>query len=76
MKTETQLIYDRIHDIQQRLEQRFEATGKDETEPFYKHRFVAELLEDMKSIVEKIGDGFKPSDHVDKFIDSQFWDKI
>ena len=74
MKTETQLIYERIHDIQQRLEQRFEATGKDETEPFYKHRFVAELLEDMKLIVEKIGDGVNPSDHVDKFIDSQFWD--
>jgi hypothetical protein len=74
MKTETQLIYERIHDIQQRLEQRFEQTGKDETEPFYKHRFVAELLEDLKLIVEKIGDGVKKSDHVHKFIDSQFWD--
>ena len=74
MKSEAQLIHDRIHDIQQRLEQRFEDTGKDETEPFYKHRFVAELLEDLKTIVEKIGDGVKHTDHVDKFIDSQFWD--
>ena len=74
MKTETQLIYDRIHDIQQRLEQRFEATGKDETEPFYKHRFVAELLEDIKVVVEDIGNGNEPSDQTDKFIDSQFWD--
>ena len=76
MKTEAQLIYERIHDIQNRLEQRFEVTGKDETEPFYKHRFVAELLEDLKLIVEEIGDGVKPTDHIDKFIDSQFWDKI
>ena len=74
MKSDAQLIYERIHDIQQRLEQRFEQTGKDETEPFYKHRFVAELLEDLKLIVEKIGDGVKKSDHVHKFIDSQFWD--
>jgi len=74
MKTETQLIYDRIHDIQQLLEQRFEATGKDETEPFYKHRFVAELLEDMKGMVEDIDNGKEPSDQTDKFIDSQFWE--
>ena len=74
MKTETQLIYERIHDIQQRLEQRFEATGKDETEPFYKHRFVAELLEDIKWMVEDIDNGKEPSDQTDKFIDSQFWD--
>ena len=53
MKTETKLIYDRIHDIQQRLEQRFEATGKDETEPFYKHRFVAELMEEVQLIAQK-----------------------
>ena len=72
--SETQKIHERIHDIQQRLEQRFEQTGLDETEPFYKHRFVAELLEDLKLIVEKIGDGVKKSDHVHKFIDSQFWD--
>jgi len=74
MKTETQLIYDRIHDIQQLLEQRFEATGKDETEPFYKHRFVAELLEDIKWMVEDIDNGKEPSKQTDKFIDSQFWD--
>ena len=74
MKTEAELIHDRIHDIQQRLEQRFEDTGKDETEPFYKHRFVAELLEDMKGMVEKIGYAFEPTDQTDKFIDSQFWD--
>ena len=74
MKTETQLIYDRIHDIQQLLEQRFEATGKDETEPFYKHRFVAELLEDIKGMVEDIGQGKHLSKQTDKFIDSQFWD--
>ena len=76
MKTEAQLIYDRIHDIQQRLEQRFEATGKDETEPFYKHRFVAELLEDIKGMVEDIGQGKHLSKQTDNFIDSQFWDKI
>ena len=74
MKTETQLIYERIHDIQQRLEQRFEQTGKDETEPFYKHRFVAELLEDIKVVVEDIGNGKEPRKQTDKFIDSQFWD--
>ena len=74
MKTEAQLIYDRIHDIQHRLEQRFEQTGKDETEPFYKHRFVAELLEDIKWMVEDIDNGKEPSDQTDKFIDSQFWD--
>ena len=74
MKTEAQLIYERIHDIQQRLEQRFEQTGKDETEPFYKHRFVAELLEDMKGMVEDIDNGKEPSDQTDKFIDSQFWE--
>jgi len=74
MKTETQLIYDRIHDIQQLLEQRFEQTGKDETEPFYNHRFVAELLEDMKGMVEDIGNGKEPSKQTNKFIDSQFWD--
>lgn len=74
MKTETQLIYERIHDMQNRLEQRFEGTGKDETEPFYKHRFVAELLEDIKGIVEKIGDEVKSTDGIDEFIDSQFWD--
>jgi len=74
MKTETQLIYDRIHDIQQRLEQRFEATGKDETEPFYKHRFVAELMEDIKGAIKDISWGNQPSGQTDKFIDSQFWD--
>ena len=74
MKTEAQLIHDRMHDIQQRLEQRFESTGKDETEPFYKHRFIAELLEDMKGMVEDIGNGKEPSDQTDKFIDSQFWE--
>lgn len=73
MKTEAQLIYERIHDIQNRLEQRFEATGKDETEPFYKHRFVAELLEDMKGMVWDIGKGKEPCKQTDKFIDSQFW---
>ena len=76
MKSEAQLIYDRIHDIQQRLEQRFEQTGKDETEPFYKHRFVAELLEDIKGMVEDIGYGVDQTKQIDKFIDSQFWDKI
>ena len=76
MKTEAQLIYERIHDIQNRLEQRFEATGKDETEPFYKHRFVAELLEDLKGAIEDIGNGKELSGQTDKFIDSQFWDKI
>ena len=74
MKTEAQLIYKRIHDIQQRLEQRFEQTGKDETKPFYKHRFVAELLEDLKGAIEDIGNGKEPSDQTDNFIDSQFWD--
>ena len=74
MKTEAQLIHDRIHDIQQLLEQRFEQTGKDETEPFYKHRFVAEVLEDIKVVVEDIGNGKEPSKQTDKFIDSQFWD--
>ena len=74
MKTEAQLIYERIHDIQNRLEQRFEATGKDETEPFYKHRFVAELLEDLKGAIEDIGNGKELSGQTDKFIDSQFWD--
>jgi hypothetical protein len=76
MKTEAQLIYERIHDIQQRLEQRFEQTGKDETEPFYKHRFVAELLEDLKGAIEDIGNCKELSGQTDKFIDSQFWDKI
>jgi hypothetical protein len=76
MKTEAQLIHERIHDIQQRLEQRFEQTGKNETEPFYKHRFVAELLEDMKGAIEDIGNGKELSGQTDKFIDSQFWDKI
>jgi hypothetical protein len=28
----------------------------------------------LKLIVEEIGDGVKPTDHIDKFIDSQFWD--
>ena len=74
MKSEAQLIHDRIHDIQQRLEQRFEDTGKDETEPFYKHRFVAELLEDIKDAIEDIGCGDEPSKQTDKFIESQFWD--
>jgi len=74
MKTEAQLIYDRIHCVQQLLEQRFEATGKDETEPFYKHRFVAELLEDIKGMVEDIGQGKHLSKQTDKFIDSQFWE--
>lgn len=74
MKTEAQLIYERIHDIQNRLEQRFEATGKDETEPFYKHRFVAELLEDLKGAIDDISNGKEPSKQTDKFIDSQFWD--
>jgi len=74
MKTETQLIYERIHDMQNRLEQRFEQTGKDETEPFYKHRFVAELLGDIKWMVEDIDNGKEPSKQTDKFIDSQFWD--
>ena len=74
MKTEAQLIYERIHDMQNRLEQRFEQTGKDETEPFYKHRFVAELLEDIKGAIEDIGNGKQPSGQTDKFIDSQFWD--
>ena len=74
MKTEAQLIYERIHDIQQRLEQRFEQTGKDETEPFYKHRFVCELLEDLKGMVERVGYVNNDTDQTDKFIDSQFWD--
>ena len=74
MKTEAQLIYERIHDMQNRLEQRFEQTGKDETEPFYNHRFVAELLEDIKVVVEDIGNGNEPSGQTDKFIDSQFWE--
>jgi hypothetical protein len=76
MKQPHELIYDRIHDIQQRLEQRFEQTGIDETEPFYKHRFVAELLEDIKGIAEKNGDGVEPAEQIDKLIDSQFWDLI
>jgi len=76
MKSEAQLIHEHIHDIQQRLEQRFEATGKDETEPFYKHRFVAELLEDIKDAIVDIDWGDEPSKQTDKFIDSQFWDKI
>jgi len=74
MKSQAELIYDRLHDIQQRLEQRFEATGKDETEPFYNHRFMAELLEDIKGAIEDIGNGKEPSNQTDKFIDSQFWD--
>ena len=74
MKTDAQLIHEHIHDIQQRLEQRFEQTGKDETEPLYKHRFVAELLEDIKGMVEDIGQGKHLSKQTDKFIDSQFWD--
>ena len=74
MKTEAQLIYDRIHCVQQLLEQRFEQTGKDETEPLYKHRFVAELLEDIKGMVEDIGQGKHLSKQTDKFIESQFWD--
>ena len=74
MKTESQLIYERIHDMQNRLEQRFEQTGKDETEPFYKHRFVAELLGDIKGMVEDIGYGVQQTEQIDKFIDSQFWE--
>jgi hypothetical protein len=74
MKKTHELIYDRIHDIQQRLEQGFEKTGKDETEPFYKHRFVAELLEDIKGSIEDIAKGETASKQTDKFIDSQFWD--
>lgn len=72
MKEPHELIYDRIHDIQQRLEQGFERTGKDETEPFYTHRFVAELLEDIKGEIGDIGQGKEPSKQIDKFIDSQF----
>ena len=74
MKTEAQLIYDRIHCVQQLLEQKFEQTGKDELEPFYKHRFIGELLEDLKGDIEDIDNGKKLSNHMGDFIDSQFWE--
>lgn len=74
--SDTQKIHDYIHSIQQRLELNFAETDLDETEPFYKHRFVAELLEDLKGAIEDIGNGKQPSGQTDKFIDSQFWDKI
>ena len=73
--SDTQKIHDYIHSIQQRLELNFDETDLDENEPLYKHRFVCELLEDLKGAIEDIGNGKQPTDHIDKFIDSQFWDK-
>jgi len=76
MKEPHELINEYVHSIQQRLEQGFSETGAEETSEFYSHRFVAELLEDIKGAISDISECKEPSEQTMKFIDSQFWDKI
>ena len=68
------LIAEYVHTIQQRLEQGFSQTDLEETSEFYTHRFVAELLEDIKGGISDILECKEPSEQTLKMIDSQFWD--
>ncbi len=76
MEQSHKLITEYVHTIQQRLEQGFSETGAEETSEFYSHRFVAELLEDIKGAISDISECKEPSKQTLKMIDSQFWDKI